>query len=40
VFYRGAVRIALDELNRYLESLSGIGPQTSWAVRPEIDHVP
>jgi len=25
VFYRGAVRIALDEVNRYLESLSGAG---------------
>jgi excisionase family DNA binding protein len=24
VFYRGAVRIALDELNRYLESLSDV----------------
>jgi len=27
VFYRGAVRIALDEVNRYLESLSGVGSQ-------------
>lgn len=24
VFYRGAVRIALDELNRYLEGLSDV----------------
>ncbi len=24
VFYRGAVRIALDEVNRYLESLSDV----------------